>query len=115
MGYGSSDNKYSFTSLDSSYYRTNGIAGTHYYYYTIGKIAFVLINMYCTTPSNDIWRLFATGAPKARYPNQTFSTSGQTNGATGPSIYIDENGHIFAAGGSAGTYYYATCVYEWTS
>ena len=71
--------------------------------------------MYCTTPSNDIWRLFATGAPKARYPNQTFSTSGQTNGATGPSIYIDENGHIFAAGGSAGTYYYATCVYEWTS
>lgn len=108
-----STGKNTITMVSNSNYKLNGVNGTHFYWYRIGNIAFVQINMLVISPiENTMSAVFASGVPKAKYDNALFATSGQTSSTiSSPTLHIRTDGKITAFGGTT-NYFYAHCVYE---
>lgn len=102
--------KSSITKVSSGNYTLNGTGGTHYYYCTVGKFAFVFLNVYCSSANGAALTKIGSGLPKAKYDNMLFSMSCESYGYA-MIAYIDTSGNLFVRGGVTNNYYYATCVY----
>lgn len=102
------------TNTTNTYYRLNGVAGSHYYYVKIGKIVFVNFNVQCVSAVK--WDAhpdtFCTGLPAPDSSKEVYVDLACADvGSDSITLAIQGDGTVKASGGTTNKYYYGSVTY----